>query len=234
MNRKRLIRKRNNPSQNLDSFLDILTNTVGVLMFIGLFVSLLTVEAERVIKTPLRAETTKEGVFFELRNNQLFYISDPEIETQIDQLQSSLPTCYTPETPQINSQRAYQSYLNEINIYNNCISSVRRRLSNFLVNNDQYTVSFTEGGALRYEQNPEAQGENNQQLRANNSQFEQILQDLDSNEQYIAFIVRPDSFPAFRAAREKAVSNGFEVGWEPFAQNNLLVFGSGGRSVGVQ
>ena len=33
-------------------------------MFIGLFVSLLTVEADRIIKTPLRAETDKKGVFF--------------------------------------------------------------------------------------------------------------------------------------------------------------------------
>ena len=41
---RRRIRENNAPSQNLDSFLDILTNTVGLLMFIGLFISLLAVE----------------------------------------------------------------------------------------------------------------------------------------------------------------------------------------------
>lgn len=57
--RNRRARKISNPSQNLDSFLDILTNTVGVLMFIGLFVSLLAVEAGTIIRTPLRSETNK-------------------------------------------------------------------------------------------------------------------------------------------------------------------------------
>ncbi|MBE9223465.1 hypothetical protein IQ215_12230 [Cyanobacterium stanieri LEGE 03274] len=234
MPRQRLIRKKNHPSQNLDSFLDILTNTVGVLMFIGLFVSLLTIEAERIITTPLRAETSKEGVFFELRNNQLFYISDPQIETQIDQLYSNLPTCNRPEAPRNNSQFAYQTYLNEVSIYNNCTTSILRRLENFSAENGQYRVSFTADGALRYEQIDNAMGEDNQQLRADDSQFSQILSNLNPNTEYVAFIVRPDSFPAFRAAREKAIDNGFQVGWEPFAQNNILVFGSGGRSVGVQ
>ncbi|MGY6528324.1 MAG: hypothetical protein ACXITR_00190 [Cyanobacterium sp.] len=234
MPRQRAIRKKNHPGQNLDSFLDILTNTVGVLMFIGLFVSLLTVEAERIITTPLRAETNKEGVFFELRNNQLFYISDPVIETQIEQIYSSLPTCTVPEVPRSRSQFAYQTYLNEINLYNNCTRNITRRLQNFSIDNGQYRVNFTADGSLRYEPILNAQGEDNQQLRAENSQFAQILQTLNPNEQYVAFIVRPDSFSTFRAAREKAVNNGFQVGWEPFAQNNILVFGSGGRSVGVQ
>jgi len=234
MPRQRTIRKKNHPGQNLDSFLDVLTNTVGVLMFIGLFVSLLTVEADRIIKTPLRAETDKKGVFFELRNNQLFYISDPEIETQIEDIYSSLPTCNLPEPPRSRSQFAYQTYLNEINIYNSCTSNIARRVKNFSVDNGQYRVSFTADASLRYEPISNAQGEENQQIGAENSQFAQILQTLNPNEQYVAFIVRPDSFSTFRAAREKALTKGFQVGWEPFAQNNILVFGSGGRSVGVQ
>ena len=47
-------------------------------------------------------------------------------------------------------------------------------------------------------------------------------------------MVSPDSFDAFRVARQKAWSLGFEVGWEPISQDRILVFGSGGRSIGVQ
>jgi len=67
-----------------------------------------------------------------------------------------------------------------------------------------------------------------------NSSFINTLKQLNPDVNYIAFIVRPDSFETFRVAREKAWSIGYEVGWEPFAQDKILVFGSGGRSVGVQ
>ena len=77
--RTRRRRHNSKPDQNLDSFLDILTNTVGVLMFIGLFISLLAVETGTVIRTPLQSQTRKIGKFFEVRNNQVFYLSDPDL-----------------------------------------------------------------------------------------------------------------------------------------------------------
>ena len=39
------------PSQNLDSFLDVLTNTVGVLMLVGLFISLVAVDSATIVPT---------------------------------------------------------------------------------------------------------------------------------------------------------------------------------------
>lgn len=232
--RKRRIRINNNPSQNLDSFLDILMNTVGVLMFIGLFVSLLAVEAGTIIKTPLRSETTKVGNFFEVRNNEVFLVSDPKLEEEIDKLFSTLPNCKTPEIPDNMSSYLYEFYMEEIAKYEQCILSRNNKLEKFYYQNQNYTISFVNNGALKYEPKASSTGENNKQLKEKNSDFINTLNQLNPDVNYIAFLVRPDSFETFRVAREKAWSLGYEVGWEPITQDRILVFGSGGRSIGVQ
>ncbi len=94
--------------------------------------------------------------------------------------------------------------------------------------------SFSQTGSLQYEPVFGAKGENSQQVRQDTSQFNQVLNDLDPNINFVAFIVRPDSFALFRTVRSEAQSKGFQVGWEPFQQERPLIFGSGGRSVGVQ
>lgn len=232
--RGRRIRKNNHPGQNLDSFLDILTNTVGVLMFIGLFLSLLAVETGTIIRTPLRAETNKDGRFFEVRNNQVFYLSDPKLEKEIDQILSTLPNCNTPEIPENIPSYLHSFYIQEIERYERCVKTRNTQLENFYFDNGNYLISFTTEGSLKYDANSSSQGENSKELKNTNSKFINTLKQLNPEINYVAFIVRPDSFEAFRAAREKAWSLGFEVGWEPISQDRVLVFGSGGRSIGVQ
>jgi hypothetical protein len=232
--RRRTVRHNTIPSQNLDSFLDILTNTVGVLMFIGLFVSLLAVEAGTIIRTPLRTQTIKVGKFFELRNNRIFYINDPYIEKQVETAVANLPKCYQPDIPENIPSGMYDFYLAQIRKYERCVLDRNKELSRFYVSNDDYAVSFLENGSIKYQPIFAAQGENSQQVQDDNSEFNNILKTLDPNVNFIAFIVRPDSFPLFRTVRAEANSHGFEVGWEPFQQNRLLIFGSGGRSIGVQ
>lgn len=231
--RNRRLRSSNSPRQNLDSFLDILTNTVGVLMFIGLFVSLLAVEAGTIIRTPLRSETKKIGKFFEVRNNQIYYLSNDQLENEIAQFYATLPNCKTPRVPD-NIPSLYSLYLQEKERYELCVNSRNARLANFSYNDGNYTVNFTPEGSLIYQPNLAVKGENSEQFKNDNSQFVTTLKELNPQANYIAFIVRPDSFEAFRSARQKAWSLGYDVGWEPFPQDRILVFGSGGRSVGVQ
>lgn len=232
--RKRRIRAINHPSQNLDSFLDILTNTVGVLMFIGLFVSLLAVEAGTIIKTPLRSETKKVGKFFEVRNNQVFLVSDSRLEFEIDKLLASLPDCQTPNIPDNIPSYLYDVYVEEINKYEQCVLIRNNKLEKFYYQNENYTISFVNNGSLKYEPKLSSIGENTKELKDKKSNFINTLNQFNPDVNYIAFLVRPDSFKTFRVAREKAWSLGYEVGWEPITQDRILVFGSGGRSIGVQ
>lgn len=232
--RKRRTRKQNHPSQNLDSFLDILTNTMGVLMFIGLFVSLLAVEAGPVIRTPLRSETDKIPNFFEVRNNQIFYVSDPNIGAEIDKVVSNLPVCYEPNIPADIPEYLYSLYLQQIQEYESCLNSREKKLKTFFYSNKDYQVTISEYGSIIYQPIPSSQGENTKELIKEKSHYISTLKQLNPEVHYIAFLVRPDSFEAFRIARQKAKSLGYEVGWIPFEDDRVISFGSGGRSVGVQ
>ncbi len=232
--RKRRLRKPNHPGQNLDSFLDILTNTVGVLMFIGLFVSLVAVESGTIIRTPLRKETHKKGQFFEVRNNQIFYLNNSQVENKLTELINDLPPCTPPEVPDNIIDSLYDYYMEKITQYQQCLERREKELRNFTTKTDYYIVHFSGETSLKYEPIKEVKGETKEDLQKDDSKFIKILNNMSPNNYYLAFLVRPDSFAMFRQAREKAWSEGFDVGWEPLSSNTPLIFGAGGRSIGVQ
>lgn len=231
--RNRARRKNAVPSQNLDSFLDILTNTVGVLMFISLFVTLIAVEADSIIKTPLASKTDKTPRFFEIRDNKISYIDDEKVGAEIEQLIGNLPSCNQPE---FSLDTDSQKYLIDMSNYRSCIQSRSGRLINFQTKTDYYNVKMTNPStfSLLYEPIPSQEGENKDQIVVKNSAFNQILTKFNPQKDYLAFIVRPDSFSAFRAARQQAWDKGFEAGWEPHKTERPITFGSGGRAIGVQ
>ena len=233
--RNRRRRKPSTPSQNLDSFLDILTNTVGVLMFISLFVTLIAVEADSIVKTPLVSETQKKPRFFEIRDRKITYIDDEKVGQEIDKLIGSLPNCNPPDFD-LSSELSSNQYLIQLSNYKSCINNRASRLVNFRIRTDYYDVTMTNPStfSLRYEPIPTRDGETKEELVFPESEFNKVLANFDPNEDYLAFIVRPNSFSAFRAAREQAWAQGFDVGWEPHKQELPIQFGSGGRAIGVQ
>ncbi|MEM7591964.1 MAG: hypothetical protein AAF383_10690 [Cyanobacteria bacterium P01_A01_bin.83] len=238
--RSRARRRNNNLSQNLDSFLDILTNTVGVLMFISLFVTLIATgsspKTRVIIQTPLASPTDKDQLWFEIKGNKVSHLNVRQIREEEIELTGNLPNCNKPGN--VNSD---QYALRQRN-YESCLLSVIGRQSNFRSNTENYRVRTSDGGvSLVFEPSSPDIGETTSQLTAQNSQFKQILAQYNPEQDFLAFIVRPDSFEAFRAARKQAWDAGYEVGWEPHPQDAPIRFrtilGSelpGGRTLGVQ
>ena len=236
--RRRRQRNPSIPTQNLDSFLDILTNTVGVLMFISLFVTLITVEAGNIIRTPLVAESKKIAYYFEVAGNKVNYIEQGKIDAQLDNFLRSLPTCYEPNIPKNPSLSLSQYYQEQIREYEYCQNEKNQKLKNFRGTTSHYDVQFMNSNSLVYKPKASAKRESKKELTQKNSDFRKILEELDPRINYLAFIVRPDSFEAFRVARQQARKYGFDVGWEPYETDTpiVIVFGSQGqgRAIGVQ
>jgi hypothetical protein len=61
-----------------------------------------------------------------------------------------------------------------------------------------------------------------------------MLTSLDKDKQYIAFLVRDDSFNVFRKARQVADSLGLDTGWELLGVGEPIKFGEGGTAIGTQ
>jgi hypothetical protein len=234
--RNRVRRKMPNASQNLDSFLDVLTNIVGVLIFVSLFASLAAnggaPKTHLTIQTPLASTTDKEPLWFEIQNNKVSYLNLRQIRNKEIELSGSLPNCNKPSSGDSVSLSNYQS----------CLLSILGRQSNFKVDTDSYQVrTVDQGVSLLFEPLSNNIGETATQLTAANSAYQQVLSKSNPNKDYLAFIVRPDSFEAFRDARKQAWEAGYEVGWEPLEQDAPIkirtIIGSelpGGRAVGVQ
>lgn len=206
---KRRIRPAPRPAGNLDSFLDIMTNTVGVLVFVLLFVTLAAADATVLVRTPLRASTEKEPVFFEVVDGRVIHMETDEVNERVGAFMKALPT---------------------INLYN--YEYVLRRMETWSMSTDNYTVDLR-GWSMRYRARDGA-GESAKVVKDTTSAYQRVLRAMDPEKEYLAFIVRPDGLEAFRAAREVATKRGFNSGWEPFTAEREISFGSGGREVGVQ
>lgn len=239
--RSRARRRNAQVAQNLDSFLDILTNTVGVLMFISLFVTLIATgsspKTSVTIQTPLASPTDKESLWFELNGNKISHLNLRQVREQELELSGNLPNCNKPLSNSNSSDYA----LRQSN-YESCLLSILGRQTNFRASTDNYQISTVDRGvSLLFDPLSEDIGETSSQLTAPNSDYRQVLSQFNPNQDYLVFIVRPDSFETFRAARQQAWDAGYEVGWEPLTQDAPIkirtILGSelpGGKSIGVQ
>jgi len=231
MRRKRYFTSQH-PQQNLDSFLDILTNTVGVLMFISLFITLVAVQSSTIVRTPLAKETDKQVNFFEISGNRVIYLDNKSVSQQIQEFMGNLQICTEPSY----ISGMLDSYIDEIRNYQICVQNKVQELKQFRAKTQNYEIELVDLKSLSWRYNPKSSndGESGIELNRSNSEYRNILSKLETDQDYVAFLVRPDSFATFRQAREIAWKAGFDVGWEPQTPETPIVFGSGGRTVGVQ
>lgn len=234
--KKRTYLNQSNPSQNLDSFLDVLTNIVGVLIFIILFVYLVATQATTTIKTPIITKSEKKARFFEVRNQKVNYIHSEDVNFEVEKLISSLPECYEPNIPESIDWDLYDYYLNKIKEYQICQQEQIEVIENFQTTTKYYNVKLIDK-SLVYKPNGLVEGETPEKLSKDNSEFQKILQEIDPETEFLAFIVKADSYEAFRVARKEAWDKGFDVGWEPQTVDtkiSFIIFGSGGRKIDIQ
>jgi len=215
MRRPKRARGRAAPS-NLDSFLDTLTNTVGVMIFVLLFVTLSAADATILVRTPLRTATQKEEIFFEVRGDRVAQLDSRAGAGEFSRFMERLPRPSLWNLAYI-IERVY-GYSGDTE--NHSLSVVGNIMSGNL------------GLSYRMKENA---GDTLKALRRADSHFQRILARADTSRQFVAFIVREDGFEAFREARKQATARGFQSGWEPIqSSSGGVVFSSRGRTVGVQ
>ncbi len=202
------------PELLLVSFCDILTISIS-----GLFMAtIITVfEATKIPEfkmTPRAIPTNKTPAFFECRGQQVFYVNKDDLDTQVAKKLSQL-------NPGVRSGD---------------LSQFLKAIQGEAIGNSNYRVDpkFLLVGVMALEPLPGNLGETIEQIKARASRFQGVLQQLDKENQYIAFLVRDDSFDVFRAARLEADKAGFDVGWELLGMEEPIKFGQGGTSIAPQ
>jgi hypothetical protein len=208
------------PIQNavggLDSFMDIVTNVIGSLFFVIIFVALSASGAKGKVVTPILSEGSTKGIIFVCRANTIFF---PDVNSLTERAAEVWKECEA----------------NGITDFQLKVDKLRKAK----IENDYYryepNVSFSiKGGQILYTVSDDlipvanAKGENIDAVKTENSEFQKALERLDPAKEHIFLLVDTDSFEVFHTARREIIKRGLAVGWDPIEKNQKLQFSQGG------
>jgi biopolymer transport protein ExbD len=198
--RRRIEKK--TPELNVTSLCDIITVSIFALFMTLVIVIEIAMRTPKVEATPLARATTNVAVYVECRNNQLFYVDRGEIMGAMDQALADIRARVAAGDPM--SRQAALS-LDVGNTFYRIDTSMMAMSLLMLIPREA-----PRGAAPPSEANPGLMG--------------QLAGGYDPASHYFVFLVRDDSFEAFRQARAFSAAQGFLTGWEYLMRDEPLTF----------
>lgn len=178
---------------DLDSFLDVITNCIGVLIVITVLAMINTKYMTFIVRTPFVRKTVKQPVILECRKNRVIPVHKADIQQRLE------------------------LYIDEIRKnsfdYNRIAHSANLELKD--VEDEYYRVDLAKlfrSNILVLVPKEEVQGELPNLLKSEEAKFQEVVQEIDPEKEFAFFLVRPDSFEVFRAARKLLWGKDVEVG----------------------
>lgn len=197
------------PVLSLDSFLDIVTNVVGVLILVAVVTVLGTGDiGVSAGATALAApRPTADRALFHCAGGELFFVDE---KGNAKRLQSQIGDALREKGL---TAEAVTEYLD-----NHDLGDATHRVR---------AESGPGGLAWVYRVRPGVHGEDKGRVGQSTSAFQRRLDELPAGG-FAYFVVDDDSFEVFRAAREVAAARGIAVGWSPQERGKGLRLGAMG------
>lgn len=184
---------------NMDSFMDIVTNVIGLMILIAAAIIINASEISMSLGSPMlrRPPQDAKPVFFDCAHRRVVpRDADSLIQTaksKLDQYHMQLghQPGYIADAQWLNTQR---------------------------ISSQAYDLEYKAGSewlGIQLTTKDENQGDLAVEVIGGDSQFAKTISELDPSTHYLYFIVREDSFGVFRTARKIAREKGFAVGWNP-------------------
>jgi biopolymer transport protein ExbD len=202
-------------SVNLDSFLDIMTCMLGILVLMIILTGIDASQIKVLVPTPIEKVSDKRPVFIECRNNELFLISVQEITKLANERFKALAEAYKDD------QAGFVANL-ETNV----------------VRLDAYEVdlSFALIGQYALRPLPDVKGYHIRDAAKETASdwFGKLLGAVNKDEEVLTFLVRDDSFEVFKKARALAWLQSLDASCELMDIAEPLRFGLGGARTYAQ
>ncbi|WP_295431065.1 hypothetical protein [uncultured Thiodictyon sp.] len=215
MKRRPSVRKHQDLS--LVPLADMITNTVGIVLFILIFTVLATSGAVVAKQFPMERETQAHPLYFICTGNRIVVaeagVLTEEFMAGIEKLESFA---------QIS---AWVEKFNARKVEKPDVTVTGLAVAKFEESSDKRT--FTPLLAVEMTPAPDA-GETVGELLSPTSRFRRLLGEYDPAHGYFAFLVRPDSIEVFQAVRNLVASAGFSVGWNPLSGDDPIRFSFSG------
>jgi len=212
-------------SLSLNSFLDIMTNVVGVMVLVAVLAVVSSQHIALSLGTPILRDAPEdaERMLFECRRNRVVFLDENKIDEAILAYVEDYAEQYgeKPDVEELPEMFEAKDVGDEF-------YRVKVELSEGIRIEDGnvYIGSFPD---WIYEPRKEKQGERMMELRRDDSNFAKVVRELNSEDHWVFFIVYQDSFEVFRMAREIARRQGLAIGWHPMKNGKEIRFsGSGG------
>jgi hypothetical protein len=201
---------------SLDSLVDIMTNSLGVLIL----AATLTVVGRSAIKMDLGTPIIRDArpgttpVAFECRGNRIVPIDLAFLDEH-----------KAPIRELSISSEERERRVRDFNARHVSNGFHMFEFRNARVSRDAMGQFVLMDTIIRPADRPS--GDTVEDLKDAKCEFRRRLTKLDPGRNYIRFIARPDSFEILRAARQEAVDAGFDIGWDAFDAADPLVHGTG-------
>lgn len=200
------------PDMDLSSFQDIMTCILGILILIILLTGIDASQITVLVATPKEdTSSDRRPVFFECRHNTLLAIDFDQLSKECDEV----------------TERLREKT-------NGVESEFIKEAAQTMVSIPGYTMDYTYSLMGRYVLVPDMEAKGEEVTRGtpdSPSWFDQQLEKVDPEAEFICFFVRPDSYQVFQKARVMAWSKNISVACEVQDEKNPIVLGPGGDRV---
>ncbi len=222
-------RREDSDPVSLDSFVDIVTNTLGLLIL----VTALVLVGNRGMRVSLPAPVMKppaegkERVIFECRLQRVVPLSTERANGIADEFWNKFRR---EDHDRRELKEIFERRVEELNESDMPTTEYHRyRWDAELVRSP---FGYYLRSSMVVTPNKKDSGDRVSSLLGSDCEFVRQLDELDPEKHWLFIITRSDSFDVMRVVRRIAEEKGFEVGWHPMENGKEIVFSEGGSQGG--
>lgn len=209
--RRRRIRDSQFGEPSLVPMADLLSNTVGAVVFILIFTVLAAGGVVILKRLPLEHSTKAKPLNFYCVNGRIIPLDNSGLSKKLNEKWGRPYSIF-----------AVRSWFNSFN-------NLEVEDEYFIARGESKMISGTPDLSILFIPK-EGKGETKEELGREDSEFRKLLAEKNSEDYFVHFLVKPDSLDIFYKAREIASEKmKYGSGWSPVGQDDRLRFGSYGR-----
>jgi hypothetical protein len=203
---------------------DMVTNTVGIMLFILIFVSLSAGGAVVARHVPREKHTDAKVVWMVCSGGRIVQFDAADLGRQLEKPLGQ-PSFYT--------AREWARGYSAQKLETDTLEVSGKADAEFTNDSSGRTALIRKYVLVRPRPN---QGEDAIAIRSPGSAFQKLLAVKNKAGDFFFFFVSPDSIPLFRAARDRATQSGFEAGWSPLGPGEAvkISLSGSGREATIQ
>ncbi|MBN1671884.1 MAG: hypothetical protein JXR37_12665 [Kiritimatiellae bacterium] len=193
----------------MDSFIDVMSNSIGVLTVILLFAAVVASRTSRFLVRPRWTQLTEKTLHnFEARGDRIYFIDHYKLLEKVVQAIKDIKEKYPDQDAQLEAYARVD------------------------ITHGTYRVSPQElpAGVVNIVPSGGFGGTSTAKMTDPSSEFQRVMDTLNTEEDQLYIIIRADAWQTYQQANQAAKARGFDVAFEIRASDEPINFTLGSRA----